>query len=87
MNYTVEWTNYAAADLWELWPLPHIRSAVTVATRQIEELLQSNPFHERYEVVDDRGIMIRAPRGVDFQIDVVNRRVIVTAAWPASDVE
>lgn len=85
MKYSVEWTDDAMADLWELWSSPSEHSYVSEASRTIEQLLEQNPLDERHEVVNGKGIVIRGPLGVDFLVDDARRVVHVTAAWSVSE--
>jgi hypothetical protein len=87
MGFTVTWTEEAMADFMEIWTSSSDKAALTAAARYVDQLLQREPFHQRYEVIRGSGVVVHAPLAVDFWLDEANRNVYVTAAWPFSEVE
>jgi len=87
MKYTVVWTDDATADFMEIWASSIDKAAVTAAARFVDQVLESQPLHEKHEVVGGFGTLISELVGVDFWLDEDNLRVFVMAAWPVSEGE
>ena len=87
MKYIVAWTDNAMSDFMEIWSSSSDRATVTAAAREVDQILEREPLHERHEVIRGFGTVIHSPLGVDFWVDDTTRRVFVTAAWPIREGE
>jgi len=81
MKYTVVWTKTAEADLVRIWTEAADRTAVTRAGNEIDRLLRTAPLNAGESRGLERRILLIEPLGVDFLINVEDRRVAVIAVW------
>ncbi len=70
MNFTVNWSPAALAELADLWVENEDRRAITQATDELDRLLRDDPLLPRYELVAGDGTAVRPPLGIDFRVSM-----------------
>lgn len=83
MRFVVEWKKTAIDELTALWLIADSagRTAITVAARDIDRLLQADPHAQGESRESDRRVMFVRPLAAAFRIDSRTSRVDVLRIW------
>ncbi len=83
MTFRVEWLQEAVDELATLWMQADSaqRRAITEATRDIDQELQTDPFRQSESRADQRRVMFVQPLGVLFDVDLERRIVWLLHVW------
>jgi mRNA-degrading endonuclease RelE of RelBE toxin-antitoxin system len=79
--FTVEWLSSATQELAKIWLNAQDRKAVTAADALLDRLLSRDPFGYGRLLSEDLYQIHESPLTVFFEVDVTQRRVIVTRVW------
>jgi hypothetical protein len=81
--YQVEWTRSARAELATAWIEADAtqREAITAATVQIDQALQSSPGEFGESRTGNRRIAFVPPLGLAFSVDEAHQRAKVLHVW------
>jgi len=83
VKFVVRWKDDADADLAATWVNADSleRRKITAAARDIDRLLQSDPYAHSESREADRRIVFVAPLGATFRVDVRAQKVVVLRVW------
>ena len=81
--FTVRWEGTALDELTELWTEADsaLRASITLATHQIDQVLQANPLGHGESRPGNRRILFVSPLGITYRIEANGRTVSVLRAW------
>ena len=81
--YHVQWRQTAVAQLAGAWREADgtARAAIAAAVRQIGVRLRDDPWGQGESRSEEERILLIAPLGVIFHVDVRERRAIILRAW------
>jgi hypothetical protein len=83
MNFTVEWTDEALAELAAVWTASDDRQGVTDASYRIEARLRTNPLNTGESREDDERHVFEPPLQATFRVFPDQQQVLVTAVGPS----
>jgi hypothetical protein len=79
--FSVEWQPRATQELATIWLNAQDRQGVTSASAILERLLARDPFGYGRLLSEDLYKICESPLTLFFEVDVNQRRVIVTYVW------
>ncbi len=81
--FSVRWEDLALNQLTTLWTAADsaLRQAITAATSQIDQQLQTDPLGHSESRPGGRRILFRAPLGILFGIEAEGHTVSVLRVW------
>lgn len=81
--FRVHWVPAALDELTAIWMKADtpLRQAITAATHAIDEQLRMDPIGSSESRPEGRRVLLVAPVGVTFRVDVRRRTVLVVRAW------
>jgi len=68
----------------QLWLDSEDRLAINRASNDLDTMLRDEPLLPRFELVEGKGTAVQPLLGIDFQVSIGNRSVLVFAVWLAS---
>ncbi len=82
MKLTVVWTPTAERELAALWvENPQDRAAISRTANCIDSILGADPHTKGESRYDTVRVLLVPPLGVDFDVDVKDRKVYVLSVW------
>ena len=81
MTYSVRWNEEAEEQLAHLWNEAEDKGAIAQAANEIDASLGLNPAELGESREHNQRILLCAPLGVLFDVDSLDRVVLVTLVW------
>lgn len=81
--FRVQWVQAAVNELTAIWTNADspFRQAITAATHAIDEQVRTDPIGNSESRPEGRRVLLVAPVGITFRVDVRRRTVVVLRVW------